>query len=226
MKKDHWYYVLPCTPNSTPTSIASIFEQEFKYRERIGGLDAVSEIIFGDVLLSRFYSEAFIDLIGLKKPRGFIPHGPSDTGKTLIAKTIADILKMHAKIVSGPELFNRLLGESETKVGELFKKVHSDQVRYSSQSPLHIIVFDKIDAIRNSMYDSITTQILTEIDGMLCLGNILIIGTTNIIEVIDPTLFHTGRLDILIEVGLPDRKDRPEVFQYLHKNVIKKLLTI
>ena len=74
------------------------------------------EEIFGDVLLSRFYPRSFVDLTGLKKSRDFILHGPPGTEKTLIAKTIADILNVHAKIVSGPELFNWLLGESEAKV--------------------------------------------------------------------------------------------------------------
>ena len=55
LKKAHWYYVLPCTPNSPPMSIASIFDQELKYRKRAGGLDDVFEMIFGNVLLSRFY---------------------------------------------------------------------------------------------------------------------------------------------------------------------------
>ena len=127
LKKGHWYYVLPCSLNPPPMSIVSIFDQEFKYRDRVGDLDDVFEKIFGDVLLSWFYPRSFVDLTGLKKPCGFILHGPPGTGKTLIAKTIADILNVHAKIVSGPELFNWLLSESEAKVRQLFEKAHSDQ---------------------------------------------------------------------------------------------------
>ena len=180
-------------------SIVSIFDQEFKYRDRVGGLDDVFEKIFGDVLLSWFYPRSFVNLTGLKKLRGFILHGPPGTRKTSTAKMIVDILNVYAKIVSGPELFNWLLDESEAKVRQLFEKAHSDQEEYGSQSPIHLTIFDEIDAIckrwsgensiRNSVHDSITTQILTEIDGMKYLDNILIIGTTNIMEIVDPAFF-------------------------------------
>ena len=78
--------------------------------------------------------------------------------------------------------------------------------------------------MRNSAHDSITAQILTETDSMKYLDNIRIIGTTNIIIVIDPALFHTGRLDTLIEVGLPDRKGRPEILNIYTKTMLKSSL--
>ena len=74
------------------------------------------------------------------------------------------------------------------------------------------------------MHDSITTQILTEIDDMKNLDNILIIGTTNIMEIIDPALFRPGQLDTLIEVGLPDRKDRSEIFNIYIKTLLNNPL--
>ncbi|CAF3155818.1 unnamed protein product [Rotaria sp. Silwood2] len=234
LKKGHCYHVLPHTPNPPPMSITSIFDQEFKYQERVGGLDDVFQTIFGDVLLSRFYPRSFFDLTDLKKPRGFILYGQPGTGKTLIAKTIADILNVQPKIVSGPELFNWLLGESEAKVRALFKGAHSDQKKYGSQSPLHLIIFDEIDAIckrrstesstRNSVHDSITAQILTEIDGMKYLNNILVIGTTNVLEVIDPAIYRPGRLDTLIEVGVPNAADRSAIFNIYTKTLLKNCL--
>ena len=87
-------------------SISSIFDQEFKYRDKVGGLDDVLGNIFGDVFLSQFYPRSFVDLTGLKKPLDFILHEPPGTGKTVIVKTIAEVLNAHAKIVSGFELFN------------------------------------------------------------------------------------------------------------------------
>jgi len=85
----------------------------------------------------------------------------------------------------------------------LFEETHSDQTKYGSQSPFHLIIFDEIDVIckrtstespsaRNSVYDSISTQLLTEIDGKRYLSNILLIGTTNVMDAIDPALFHPG----------------------------------
>jgi vesicle-fusing ATPase len=235
IKKRHCYQVQPYIPNPLPLSIATIFDREFKYRERVGGLDSVFETIFSDVLLSRFYPRSFVDLTDLTKPRGFILYGPPGTGKTLIAKTLANILNTPAKIVSGPELLNWLLGESEAKVRALFEEAHSDQEKYGSQSPLHLIIFDEIDAIcqrrstesssaRNSVHNSINTQILTEIDGIRYLDNILIVGTINVLEAIDPALFRPGRLDTLIKVPLPNAEGRSAIFNIYTKTLLKNSL--
>ena len=104
-------------------------------------------MIFRDVLLSRFYSRSFVDLTSFRRLRGFILHGPSSTGKTLIAKTIADILNVHVKIDSEPQLLNWLLGEPEAKIRQLLEKVHSDQEKYGPQNLLHLIIFNQINAI-------------------------------------------------------------------------------
>ncbi len=93
--------MLPYIPNPPPVPITTIFNNKFKYRERFGGLDDVFNQIFSNVLLSRLYPRSLADLTGLSKSRGFILYGPPGTDKTL-----ADILKVPTKIVSGPELFN------------------------------------------------------------------------------------------------------------------------
>ena len=108
--------MLPYIRNPPPVSITTISDDEYEYREHLGGLDDAFETIFSDVLLSRFYPRVFVDPTSHTKPRGFILYRPSDTGKTSIAKVLPQILNVTPKIVSGPELFNRLLGQSEAKV--------------------------------------------------------------------------------------------------------------
>ena len=152
------------------------------------------------MLLSRIYPESFVSKTCLTKPKGIILYGSIGTAKTLIARTICDLLNIQPKIVSGPEIFNHMLGESEHKTRDLFVDAHRDQKLYGSDSTLHIIVFDEIDAvckrrsnhadgIRNNVEDSVTTQLLTEIDGIFRLDNIFLIGTTNDIDSVDPASF-------------------------------------
>ncbi|CAM4837683.1 unnamed protein product [Rotaria magnacalcarata] len=107
-----------------------------------------------------------------------------------------------------------MLGRSEQNIRDLFEEARQDQQNFGSNSALHIIVFDEIDAVcknraqsnslRNNVHDNVTAQLLAEIDGMIYLGNILLIGTTNILESIDPALLRPGRIEKVIKVELPN----------------------
>ena len=136
------------------------------------------------MLLSRIYPESFVSKTCLTKPKDIILYGSPGTAKTLIARTICDILNIQPKIVSGSKVFNHMLGESEHTTRDLFVDAHRDQRLYGFDSTLHIIVFDEIDTvckrrsnhadgIRNNVEDSVTTQLLKEIDGMFRLDNII-----------------------------------------------------
>ncbi|CAM4852330.1 unnamed protein product, partial [Rotaria magnacalcarata] len=130
--------------------------------------------------------------------RGILLHGSPGTGKSLIARTVCDILKVNPKIIRGPEIFSFMLGQSEQYIRDLFEEARQDQQNFGSNSALHIIVFDEIDAVcknraqsnslRDNVHDNVTAQLLVEIDGMIYLDNIFLIGTTNILESIDPAL--------------------------------------
>ena len=215
LKLYHSYKVRALSPVEPPKGLSDILKTKFEFQSKVSGLDHIFEGIFGDALLSHIYPENFASKTCLTKPKGIILYGSLDTGKTLIAPTIYDLLIIHSNIVSGPEIFNHMLGESEHKVRDLFVDAHRDQKLYGSNSTLHIIVFDEIDAvckrrsnhadgIRNNVEDSVTTQLLTEIDGMFRLDNIFLIGITNDIDSVDPALFRSGRIDTIIEVGVPD----------------------
>ncbi|CAF3776675.1 unnamed protein product [Rotaria sp. Silwood1] len=168
----------------------------------------------------------------MHKPRGVLLSGPPGTGKTLIARTISEILNVKPKIVRGPEVFSRFLGESEEKIRSLFADARYDQEKFGENSKLHIIIFDELDSIckrrtqtdastRDNVQDSITAQLLTELDGLEPINNILIIGTTNMVETIDPALLRPGRIDLVIDVPLPDDDARLHIFDICTKQLLQ-----
>lgn len=145
-------------------------------------------------------------------------YGPPGTGKTLIARKIAMALECDdPKIVNGPEIFDKYVGGSEEKMRKLFEEAEKDELAMGDESKLHIIIFDEIDAIckpRGSItsgtgvHESVVNQFLSKIDGVNSLNNILVIGMTNRKDMIDEAVLRPGRLEIKIEIGLPDEFGR------------------
>ena len=173
--------------------------------------------------MTRIYPENFVAKTCLTKLKGIILYGPPGTGKTLIARTICELLNVQPIIINGPEIFNHLLGESERKIRDFFEAARQDQKNYGSSSRLHVIVFDEIDSIckrrtshadgtRRSVEDNVTTQLLTQIDGMSLLDNIFLIRTTNDIDSLDPALLRSDRIETTIEVALPNHHGRLQIF--------------
>lgn len=130
--------------------------------------------------------------------------------------------------MSGPEIFDKYVGEGERKIRELFKPAEEDQKKKGDESGLHVIIFDEIDAICKTRDNSsgggsnvsIVNQLLAKIDGVDSLNNILIIGMTNRKDMIDEAVIRPGRLEIHIEVGLPDERGREQIFE-IHTRVMK-----
>lgn len=154
----------------------------------------------------------------MKHCKGMILYGPPGTGKTLIARKIAHVLNCaEPKVVNGPEIFDKMVGGSEAKIRALFEEAESDQKANGDESDLHVIIFDEIDAIcrkRGSVSsgtgvnESVVNQLLSKIDGVDSLDNILIIGMTNRLDMIDDALLRPGRFEIHLEIGLPDEPGR------------------
>ena len=124
-----------------------------------------------------------------------------------------------------------MLGESEKKVRDLFNDARRDQEKFGTNSKLHAIIFDEIDAVcksrihngfvREAVYDNVTAQLLAEIDGMVYLDNILLIATTNILETIDLALIRPDRLEAVIKIELPDASARSNIFDVYTKALIR-----
>uniref|UniRef100_A0ABI7Y0B9 Vesicle-fusing ATPase n=1 Tax=Felis catus TaxID=9685 RepID=A0ABI7Y0B9_FELCA len=148
-------------------------------------------------------------------------YGPPGCGKTLLARQIGKMLNAREpKVVNGPEILNKYVGESEANIRKLFADAEEEQRRLGANSGLHIIIFDEIDAIckqRGSMagstgvHDTVVNQLLSKIDGVEQLNNILVIGMTNRPDLIDEALLRPGRLEVKMEIGLPDEKGRLQI---------------
>jgi transitional endoplasmic reticulum ATPase len=179
----------------------------------VGGLDALKDELREAVEWPIKHKEAY-DYVNVEAPKGILLHGPPGTGKTLIAKALAKMTESNFISIKGPELLSKWVGESEKGVREIFRKAR--------QAAPCIIFLDEIDALvprrRNGgseshATESVVSQILTEIDGLEELQNVLIIGATNRLDIVDEALLRPGRFDRIIEVSNPDSKGREHIFK-------------
>lgn len=210
----------------------SIFTSDFDFEKLgIGGLDEEFNQIFRRAFASRIWPAAIIKQMGINHVRGMLLYGPPGCGKTLIARQIGKALNSREpKIVNGPEILNKFVGGSEEKIRELFADAEKEQNESGDQSMLHIVILDEMDAIckqRGSVKDgtgvsdSVVNQLLSKIDGVDSLNNILLIGMTNRKDMIDDALLRPGRLEVHVEIGLPDTKGRMQILN-IHTRSMKE----
>ncbi|CAI5531228.1 unnamed protein product, partial [Closterium sp. Naga37s-1] len=212
---------------------AALFKQkDFNFEKLgIGGLDAQFADIFRRAFASRVFPPHIISRLGITHVKGMLLHGPPGTGKTLIARQIGKLLNgMEPKVVNGPEILDKYVGAAEKNIRDLFADAEKDQKEHGDESDLHIIIFDEIDAICKSrgsvrdgtgVHDSIVNQLLTKIDGVESLNNILLIGMTNRKDMLDEALLRPGRLEVQIEIGLPDEEGRVKILA-IHSNKMRE----
>ncbi|OAY24815.1 vesicle-fusing ATPase [Manihot esculenta] len=197
----------------------------------IGGLSAEFADIFRRAFASRVFPPHVTSKLGIKHVKGMLLYGPPGTGKTLMARQIGKMLNgREPKIVNGPEVLSKFVGETEKNVRDLFADAENDQRTHGDQSDLHVIIFDEIDAICKSrgstrdgtgVHDSIVNQLLTKIDGVESLNNVLLIGMTNRKDLLDEALLRPGRLEVQVEISLPDENGRLQILQ-IHTNKMKE----
>ena len=201
---------------------SNLFTKDFDFAKLgIGGLDAEFNHIFRRAFASRIWPSHIMKQMGINHVRGMLLYGPPGCGKTLIARQIGKALNAREpKIVNGPEILDKFVGGSEEKVRELFADAEKEQKEAGDASMLHIIILDEMDAICKSrgtvrdgtgVSDSVVNQLLSKIDGVDSLNNILLIGMTNRKDMIDDALLRPGRLEVHIEIGLPDEKGRNQI---------------
>ncbi len=179
----------------------------------VGGLDVELGEIFRRGFVSRLLSDKVLKELDIKHVRGILLSGPPGCGKTLIARQIGKILNCREpKIVQGPSLLNKYVGESEKNVRELF----ADAIKNPDE--LHLIICDEFDALvkkrgNDSLgtSDNVVNTFLSMIDGPNQLNNILLICMTNRPDLIDDAVLRPGRLELHVEIGLPDEKGREEI---------------
>ncbi|KZT71500.1 vesicular-fusion protein SEC18 [Daedalea quercina L-15889] len=200
----------------------AILAPNFKFEDMgIGGLDSEFSAIFRRAFASRVFPPALVEKLGITHVKGILLHGPPGTGKTLMARQIGKMLNAREpKIVNGPEILNKYVGASEENIRKLFADAEKEYKEKGDESGLHIIIFDELDAIckqRGStgggtgVGDSVVNQLLSKMDGVDQLNNILIIGMTNRLDMIDEALLRPGRLEVHMEISLPDESGRLQI---------------
>lgn len=180
----------------------------------VGGLDDVKEKLKEAVEWPLKKPELF-KRMGIRPPRGILLYGPPGTGKTLLAKAVAKESEANFILVNGPSLLSKWVGESEKAVREIFRKAR--------QTAPTILFFDEIDALvpRRSTSDTgegmvsqrVVNQMLTEMDGLETLNDVLIIGATNRPDLVDPALLRSGRFDRVILTPVPNKQGRKKILE-------------
>jgi transitional endoplasmic reticulum ATPase len=203
----------------TPSGMREVFiENPDVSWEEIGGLGEVKKELMEAVEWPMKYPGLY-DKLGHKMPRGILLHGPSGTGKTLMAKAVATESEANFVSVRGPELLSKWVGESERGIREIFKRAR--------QSAPCVIFFDEIDSIapirgaggETAVTERVVSQLLTELDGMENMHGVVVLAATNRADMIDPALLRPGRFDKIISIPLPDKDSRKMVIEIHSKDI-------
>ena len=203
----------------------SIIAPDFKFEDMgIGGLDSEFSTIFRRAFASRIFPPGLVEKLGIQHVKGILLFGPPGTGKTLIARQIGKMLNAREpKVINGPEVLNKYVGQSEENIRKLFADAEKEYKEKGDESGLHIIIFDELDAVckqRGSgagggtgVGDSVVNQLLSKLDGVDQLNNVLLIGMTNRMDMIDDALLRPGRLEVHMEISLPDEHGRAQILK-------------
>ncbi|MGH9952602.1 MAG: ATP-binding protein, partial [Nitrososphaeraceae archaeon] len=202
------------TREITPSAMREVYVEppDVKW-EDIGGLDTVKRELQEAVEWPMRFPEMYKQL-GHEVPKGILLHGPSGTGKTLLAKAVATESEANFISVKGPELMSRWVGESEKGIRDIFRKAR--------QASPCVIFFDEIDSIapvrslEGAGYASterMMSQLLTEMDGVQEIHDVVVLAATNRVDMIDPALLRPGRFDRIVFIPNPDKFTRKKILE-------------
>jgi transitional endoplasmic reticulum ATPase len=213
----------------TPSAMREVYLEPPNVKwDEIGGLELVKrelqEAVEWPIRFPQIYKK-----LGHTAPKGILLHGPSGTGKTMLAKAVATESDANFISVKGPELVSKWVGESERGIREIFRKAR--------QASPCVIFFDEIDSIAytrgggigndNAGSERMISQLLTEMDGMQEMHDIVVVAATNRVDMIDTALLRPGRFDRIVFIPNPDKITREEILQIHTKGTpIKKDLSL
>jgi transitional endoplasmic reticulum ATPase len=202
-----------------PSAIREVFVEVPDVRwQDVGGLGAVKDRLVEAVEWPLKYPHLF-EQAGIRPPKGILLSGAPGCGKTLLAKAIATESKVNFISVKGPALLSQYVGESERAVREVFHKAR--------QAAPCIVFFDEIDALvptrsagssDSHVAERVLSQFLAELDGIEDLKGVLVLGATNRMDMLDAAALRPGRFDEVVEISMPDEKDRKEIFEIHLRN--------
>jgi len=196
-----------------PSAIREVFVEVPNVRwEDIGGLEEVKQRLIEAVEWPLRHPDLFREA-NVKPPKGILLSGPPGSGKTLVAKALANESEVNFISVKGPELMSKYVGESERGVREVFRK--------AKQASPCILFFDEFDSLvperglggDSQVTERVISQFLTELDGLEELKGVLVLAATNRKDLIDSAILRPGRFDFIMEFPLPDEKARREIFE-------------
>ncbi len=204
----------------TPTAMREVYiEVPTVHWSDIGGLDGVKQELIEAVEWPIKSPEIF-SRMGIRPPKGILLFGPPGCGKTLLARAVATESEANFITIKGPEVFSKWVGESEKAIREVFRKA-----RMAAPA---VIFFDEFDSLvpgrgrgyaDSGVSERVISQLLTEMDGIMTLEDVVIIAATNRPDIVDPAVLRPGRFDRLIYVPESDEKGRLEIFGLYTKDM-------
>ncbi len=204
----------------TPTAMREVYiEVPTVHWNDIGGLQEVKQEL-NEAVEWPIKSPEIFTRLGISPPKGILLYGPPGCGKTLLGRAVATESEANFITIKGPEIFSKWVGESEKAIREVFRKA-----RMAAPT---VIFFDEIDSLLprrglgfadSGVSERVISQLLTEMDGIVSLGDIVVIAATNRPDIVDPAFLRPGRFDRLIYVPQPDEESRIEIFKIYLKNM-------